>query len=195
MPSHLRRQRLVLRGDRLVPVSFAPEGHLLDGSREAALGGLVLHHPVPLPGLGPEVGEAEEIEASSLGRLGTAWATEVEQPRLLWVEPQAVLTESFRQHAHDLAGVVLALEHDHEVVGVADQGRLTAQARLDHLGEPPVEDLVKVDVCQQRGDHPALWRAVLGAPKRPFLQHARLEPLVDHAAQNAIAYPLVEKVS
>ena len=57
---------------------------------------------------------------------------------------------------------------------------------------PLVEDLVEVDVRQERRDDPALRCAGLGVPNPPLLQHAGLEPLIEHPAQDAVPHPLVE---
>jgi hypothetical protein len=62
------------------------------------------------------------------------------------MERQPVPLEAFRQHFEDTASVMLRRESHHEVVRETDQESAALQARLDHLLEPYVHHIVKVDI-------------------------------------------------
>jgi len=98
--------------------------------------------------------EAEEVEASGfeplLSRRPPRRGTEEEQAGLLRVELEAVLGEASGEPVEDDVGIVGFTEDQDEVVGVSDQVSLALQPRSDVLLKPLVQDVVKVDVGQQR---------------------------------------------
>ena len=64
-----------------VAVRLAPLPYLLHGACKPILGGELTHNPASLPGLSPDVGEAEEVEPV-LRVMPTCLWSEVNVPRL-----------------------------------------------------------------------------------------------------------------
>jgi hypothetical protein len=98
--------------------------------------------------------EAQEVEAAGFEPLLSCRppgrGTEEEQAGLLGVQLEAVLGETSGEPVEDGIRIVSFTEDQDEVVGVADQVPAALQSRGDVLLEPLVQDVVKVDVGQQR---------------------------------------------
>jgi len=47
-----------------MPMKATPIRDALETAPEPGRGGLLLHHPMPLAGLGPVVGEAQQVEGA-----------------------------------------------------------------------------------------------------------------------------------
>src|SRR6202035_1182391 len=114
---------------RLMPITPAPVGHALERTPEAVLRGLLLHHPVPLAGLGPVVREAQQVEragpgpsvAVAGGRLGPlVRSPEVNQSGLFRGKRQTVFGQPLWQHVEDPLRVLLPLEDDDYIIRIAD---------------------------------------------------------------------------
>jgi hypothetical protein len=95
------------------------------------------------------VGEAQQIERPSLRpsrrptRAASSWrTTELDQSGLFWVQAQAILAKSLRQHGQHPTRIFFHTEAQHRVVRVAHQHRPTLQSRLDVLLEPHVQHFV-----------------------------------------------------
>ena len=59
--------------------------------------------------------------------------------------------------------------------------------------EPFIQHMVQVDVCEHGRDDATLRGALGRVPKEIVLQHARLQPFVDHPANDAVRDSSVEK--
>ncbi len=98
-------QCLVLLRNRAVSVEPAPLGNRPDCPRKSARGRFALHHPVPLPGSCPIMGESQQVERSRRRprrliprRFPQRWSPKRHPSGLLGMNRQAVLAETFRQH-------------------------------------------------------------------------------------------------
>lgn len=199
--TQLLAELLMLQTDRLVQVRPAPARDRLQPTFQSALRRLALHHPSASMGSAPVMGESQEVECARLGTIpslagGVARGRRLEpdQPRLLRVDRQAVLAHPPGQDVHDPSGVVFSGHPDHEVVRIANQERLSFQARANLRLEPVVEHVVQDDIGQERTDHSALRSAGLGARESPILQHPRVEPLADQAQDHPVAHPTLEEL-
>jgi len=123
----------------------------------------------------------------------SARPAEIHQPGFLGVEPEPVLLESLREHGQHPPRVVLPLEGQHRVVGVAHHEGTPPQARHDVAVKPDVEHLVQVDVREQGADHPTLGSPLLRVPHHTFFHHSGVQPLPEGATHHPVPYPLVEK--
>src|SRR5690242_3787883 len=105
VPSQFSCKRSVLLFDWQVAVGPTPFGDALQGAAEAVLRGLLLHDPVALLRLSPEVRKPEQIEARrvtpAFARFATVGLLEADQSGFLRVQSQAVLPESLRKHVCD----------------------------------------------------------------------------------------------
>jgi hypothetical protein len=66
------------------------------------------------------------------------------------VEGQSITLQPFAEYLLHPLCIVPPLEADDKVIGIADQPGTPAQAWLDLPLEPAVEDMVQVEVAQQR---------------------------------------------
>jgi hypothetical protein len=97
MPSQLLAQFPVLLTNRKVPVAATPRGDRPQPARQPIRRSLSLHNPRSPSGSAPVVRESQEIEGvpRARGIALTSRRSELEQARLLRVEGQTVLAESF----------------------------------------------------------------------------------------------------
>lgn len=72
----------------------------------------------------------------------------MDETRFLWMNRQAISSESFRKHLHHATRVVLTSESNDKVIRIADEECSSPQTRLNLIGEPPVQNVMQVDVGQ-----------------------------------------------
>src|SRR5215217_5230276 len=146
-------------------------------------------------GLRADVREAEKLE-----RLGSARAApgsplgreaaKLDQTRLGRAQLQAEPRQPAAKFTPEALRVVMALEADDEVVGVAHDDYLAARVPLSPLVGPEVEGVVQVDVGKQRRNARSLRCAFLAGPPPTFLEHARAQPLTDQAQHPLVCNPV-----
>ena len=99
--------------------------------------------------------EAEKLERLRLTEspgLATSGGEppELDQPRLLSVQLQRELRESFAQINPEPLRVIPVLETHHEVISETHDHDITARPPGPPLVSPEIEDIVQVDVRKQR---------------------------------------------
>ena len=77
------------------------------------------------------------------------------------MQRQPELREPLAQFGEELLGVLSMLESHDEVIGEAHDDDVAVRLPLPPSLDPEVEDVVQVDVGQERTDAPALHRADL----------------------------------
>src|SRR6516225_7869817 len=87
------------------------------------------------------------------------------------------------------------LEDDDKIICKTDQSCTASKSRHYLSCKPPIKHLVQIDVREDWGNYPALWRASIRVLNRPFFYHARVQPLADEPQQHAVTYPLAHDVS
>jgi len=75
------------------------------------------------------------------------------------------------------------------IIGIPDHERSSSEPWFDILFEPLVQHLVQVNVRQQRRDHSALRRTLLGIAQLSSFKNTRLQPLPDYATDHSITHP------
>jgi hypothetical protein len=80
--------------------------------------------------------------------------------------------EPFTKRGHEALGLVAILESYDEVVRETDEDHIALCLHLPPLLDPQVEQVVQVDIGQQRTDAPALSRPYRTARSLPVHQHA-----------------------
>jgi hypothetical protein len=145
---------------RYVPMLPQPLSDSFNGSAVSAFGCLLLDHPVIISGFYPVMGESQQVKAPGSCSIDPklagflSWFPEVDQAGLLWMKGQAVFTKSLRQDGHHLPCVLFLLKAHERIVGKADQKRPVVEPGHYLFVEPDVQDLMKVDVGNQRRDNP-----------------------------------------
>jgi hypothetical protein len=101
--------------------------------------------------------ESQEVKA--LGLPGTprtsihrCMPAEFEQTRFVGMQCQAESREALAQVGAELLSVVLVLEPHDEVIGETDDHNVAVRLLLTPSVSPKIEDIVQVDVGQQRTD-------------------------------------------
>jgi hypothetical protein len=91
---------------------------------------------------------------------------ELDEARLVRVHLQHELRQPLTKVAEELLRISLMLEPVHEVIREAHDDHVTVCVLVSPLPDPPVEDVVEVDIGKQRGG-----RCPLGRP--PFARRPR----------------------
>src|ERR1035437_362334 len=117
--------------------------------------GLALQPEPSVLGLPAEMREAQEIK-----RLGFPVATshpcsgsiapELDESRLVGMQLQAELRQSLTKVGKELLRIGLMLESGHEVISKPHDDHVTVGVLASPLPDPPVEDIVEVDIGKQR---------------------------------------------
>ena len=99
-----------------------------------------------------EAQEAERLRLAEPARLAISGgeAPELEQPRLLGVQLQGELREPVAQLRPEPLGVFPMLESHHGVISEAHDDHVAARVPSSPLVGPEVEDVVRIDVREQR---------------------------------------------
>ena len=151
------------------------------------------------PGLRADVREAQELERLRL-RITTAGTVrggvppELDQPCLLLGHLQRELRQSFTEIGLEPLGVVAMLEARHVVVGETHDDHVTAGVSPAPLVGPQVEDVVKVDVGEQRRDRCPLDRSLRRLRPLPLFDDPGPEPLADQSQDSLVRDPVLEEL-
>ena len=143
-------------------------------------------------------GEAEEVEglrfaqpapcASSRGK-----ATKLDQAGLVRMQRQRELLKPCAHCSEEPTGVGLVLEAGHHVIGITHDDHVASGFPPSPALGPQVEDVVQVDVGEQRRDHRSLPRPPVADRHRPIFEDARSEPFADQADDALVANPVFHK--
>ena len=125
--------------------------------------------------------------------VGRRKAAELDQAGLVRMQRQRERRQPFAHRIEEAAGVGLVLEADDDVVGIAyDDHVARGLAPSPALG-PQVEDVVQVDVGEQRRDRRALPRPPARDLDPSVFENARLQPFLDQAEDALVADAMLEE--
>jgi len=119
--------------------------------------GLALQPEPSVLGLPAGVREAEEVErlafpdATGCSCPGSI-APELDESRLVGVQLQTELRPPLTKVGKELLRIGLMLESGHKVISKTNDDDVTVGILPSPLPDPPVKDVVEVDVGQQRGN-------------------------------------------
>ena len=158
------------------------------------------HREAALPGRRAAVRETQEVEALGLPlaarpSIRRRVAAEFEESRFVGVQGQTEPREAFAQLGEKLLGVVSMLEAHDEVIGKADDDHVAVRLPLPPSLGPEVEDVVQVDIRQQRADTPALDGADLTDDALSLLQHARVQPFLDESHDAPVRHAVLDEAN
>ena len=148
-------QPLPLPGNGLV---HAPSQLVLDLPElrlHAVAAALPMDLEVAPAGLAADEGEAQEVEGLRLAKpapraLGRREAAELDQAGLVRMQRQRELLQPLTHRIPEAPGVGLVLETDHNVIRVAHEDHVAGGLAPSPALGPEVEDVVQVDVGQER---------------------------------------------
>ena len=100
--------------------------------------------------------------------------------------------EPLFQSDHKVLGIPLVVEENNKVVGIAKEPRSSLKPFLHPFLKPEIQHVVKIDVRQDWGNDPSLWRSRLGMNLIPCLcDDSHLHPFADELNE---ALDTVEKI-
>ena len=156
------------------------------------------HHEPTLPRLPADMLEAEEIEGLRLAQTSALsvrrrMASELDQPRLFRVQLQLELLHTLFQFRPEPFGIVFELEPNQGVVGITHHDYIAVRTLLPPCLNPEIEDVMEVDIRQQRRCTATLRRACLRERSHSLFQHARVQPFLDEPHDAPVRYPMLEE--
>ena len=128
------------------------------------------------------VREPEEVEGvrapfASCAAARSGEPAELDEAGFVGVQLQGERGQPRLQVAQKPLCIPLVLESDHEIIGVTHDDGVTDRSGAPFLLEPQVEDVVQVDVRQNRRDNRALRGAPQVIPPFALFHDAGIEPL------------------
>jgi len=160
--------------------------------------GLPFEQEAALARFAANEGEAEEVEglrfaeAASLS-VGRREAAKLDQARLVRMQRQREFPKPLAHRVPEAPGVALVLKTDDEVVGISHDDHVARGLALSPALGPEVEDVVQVNVGQQRRDHRPLPRPSVARRHDSVFHDARLQPFLDQAEDALVADPMSDE--
>src|SRR3954447_24088840 len=152
--------------------------------------------PPRLPRLAANVREAEKPERLRLAEppcraIPSGVPSELDQPCLVGVELQTELREPVPKLDREPLRVFTILKSHHEVISEAHDHDVTVRVPRPPLVSPQVQDVVGVDVPEQRRNRSPLRDALLKRRPGPVLDAPRGQPLLDQPQDPAVRDPVL----
>jgi hypothetical protein len=120
-------------------------------------------------------------------------AAELDQAGLVRMERQGERLEPLTHRIEKVTSVLLVLEAGDQIVDVSHYDHVAPSLASSPALGPEVEDVVQVDVGEERRDH----RALTGSPVRcrydPVFEDARLKPFADQAGDACVADAVLQE--
>ena len=138
------------------------------------------------PRFAADEGETEKVEGLRFAEPASRsvrrrMAAELDDPGLVRVERKRKRLEPRPHRLEETPRVGLELEAEDMIVGVTHDDHVSFGFAPPPLRGPEIDDVVEVDVGEQRRDHRPLSRPLFADRHDPVLKDARLEPLLDQA--------------
>jgi hypothetical protein len=151
-----------------------------------------------VPGPPRDMGEAQEVEGLRLAKAALATvrrgkAAELDQARLVRMQAQREAFQPRSQIRQKPLGIGPMLEAGDEVVGIAHHDDVAPGMAVSPLPRPQVEDVMQVDVGEQRRDHRTLRRPNRCRRHRPVFHHPDLQPFADQPDHAPVSDPMLDK--
>jgi len=156
------------------------------------------HQKPSLLRLPADVLEAKEIEGLRFTQTGALSvrrrvASELDQPRFVRVQLQLELLHSFFQFRPEPFGIVLELESNQGIIGITHHDHIAMRTLLTPGLNPEIEDVMEVDIRQQRRCTSALRRTRFHLRSLALFQYACVQPFLDETHHAPVRYPMLEK--
>src|SRR5262249_36000501 len=146
-----------------------------------------------------EVGETQERESFRLSlatplSVSSGVPPELDQSCLIRVKFKPDLPQPLPKLCKEAIGIGSILETQHKIIGVSNNHD---GARCHFLApgfDPQIEDVMQIDIREQRRCHCALRSTYLGFRPLAIFRHSRLQPFLDQAKNAAIGHPVLDKL-
>src|SRR5260370_17034432 len=107
-------------------------------------------------------------------------ATKLNQAGLVRMERQHELLKPCTHRIEETTSVALVLEADHHVIGIAHDDHVASGLALSPALGPQVQNVMQVDIAEERRNHRALARSPFIVGHNPVFQHAPPPPFLTH---------------
>src|SRR5215467_12367781 len=143
--------------------------------------------------------ESQEIERlrlsfSSLVPVDFGKPPELDPARFVRVQFQPELLQPFPKISQEAICVIQMLEPQYIIVGVPDDNSIASRAFLAPDVHPQVEHVMQIDVRKQRRSHRTLRSTHLRVLPFAFLQHSRLQPILDQTKNAAVGNAMLDEL-
>src|SRR5215472_15558295 len=150
------------------------------------------HREVPLPSFPAAMRKTQEVKrlrfaAATLSSILFRKTTKLDDPRFVSMQLEAKPREPLAQFRQKLLCFLTVLESGNEVIGKTHKDDVPVRLLLSPSLDPEVENIVEIDVRQQRANTTALNSPAL-------FQHACLKPFLDQAHDAPVSYAVLDKL-
>ena len=198
VPRHDLPEPSPLLGDGSVHALAQTFLDLLQLRPHAVRPGLPLDLEAALAGFAADQREAEEGEGLRLAKPASLpvrrrMAAELDEPGLVRMQRQRKRPQPFAHRVPEAPGVALVLKAGDDVVGVPHDDHVALRLAPSPALGPAVEDIVQVDVGEQRRDHRALPRSPVARLQRSVFENTRLQPFLEQADDALVADAVLDE--
>src|SRR5208282_2155930 len=198
MPTHHGLQPLADFRNRVMHASPQFGFHRQQLGLHAFANRLPKHQKPSLFRLPANVLEGEKIEGLRLAQTDALsvlrrMASELEESRLYRLQSQRELLHAYVKFLPKLIGLVFEVESNHDVVGITHHDYIAARPLPSPCLDPEIEDIMEVDIRQQRRCTSTLWRTCFHERSLALFQHARVQPFLDEPHDAPVRYPMLEE--
>src|SRR5262249_17511804 len=144
------------------------------------------YREVPFPSLATAMRKTQEVErlrfaVAAISSIVFRIAAELDDSRFVGMQLETKPRESLAQFRQKPLCFVSMLESRDKVIRKTHEDYLPARLLPSPSLNPEVENIVEIDVRQQRADTPALNRSYLTQYSLALFHHARLQPFLGQA--------------
>src|SRR3989339_22393 len=179
--------------NRFMPIPPAPLGDLPQRPAYPFPRCFPLNHPVSLSGFPPVMGEPEKIKGVGPFTGILSWTGKGHQSGLLRVQRKSESRKPLWEHFQHLFSILSALKSQYHIISEANHENRCPHPWLHLLFEPLVQNIVKVNIAEQRRDTPTLGCTALRILQGALFHHPCIEPFVNKSGNNTISHPVPEK--
>lgn len=157
---------------------------------------LTVNHPCPVLTqmcVNPRNPNIPGLPAPRLRRVQSALRGELDQPGLVRVQFQPEPREPLAKLGQERPRILLLLDADDDLVRETHNDHITASRLPPPPISPPIQDIVQVNVRQQRGQRCPLRRTLVAHRPGPLLHDPRGQPLTDQSQDPFVRDPVPEK--
>jgi hypothetical protein len=157
------------------------------------------HREVSLPSFPAAMRKTQEVErlrfaAATLSSIRFRKAAKLDDSRFVGMQLKAKPREPLAQFRQKPLCFMAMLEARDEVIGETHKDPFPARLLLSPSLNPEVENIMEIDVRQQRAHTTALNRSYLALHSPALFQHACLKPFLDQAHDAPVGYAVLDKL-
>jgi hypothetical protein len=160
--------------------------------------GFAPNRELPLPRCAAYVCETEKVERIRLSLITPPSSfdrktSKFDEPGLLQVQLQVEIEQTLPQLLNKPLGFYPVLEAQNEIIAIPHNDHIAPGIPPPPPVNPKVQNIVEIDICQQRADAPTLRRPFLHSSPLITFQHPGIQPLLNVAHHTPVPDPVLDK--